>query len=47
MSEGVPSGYTIAPRVHSSREYLWVRLENDLAVVGMSDLLPEIPLGIF
>ena len=37
--EGVPPGYRIDSRAHYSREHLWVRLEDDLAVIGVSDLL--------
>lgn len=31
--------YEIDPRCHYTREHLWVRLENDLATIGVSDLL--------
>ncbi len=37
--DGVPPGYRIDPRAYYSREHLWVRLENELAVIGVSDLL--------
>lgn len=39
MSEDVPPGHTIDPRALYSREHLWVRLEDGLAVIGVSDLL--------
>ena len=37
--EGVPPGYITDSRAQYSREHLWVRLENNLATPGVSDLL--------